>query len=313
MAKSRSRVTARQRSYAIIASTVLHIAILIGLAFELDKPISMVETPPIQITMVPPLSEEPPLPPPVPIPVIPAPTPTPKPKEETPAPVVTPTPTPAASPAPAPKPAPTPAAAPVAKPAPSPTPAVTPAPRPAPQVAVKTPTPIAHAAERQAPTPIAHTAANLLNAPLAPVLLPPAPKVAGAPSAPSASASASASPAAPGGSPVGSNGLRDTLRMGFGCLHPDAVSLTADERETCKHLAAGRAGPGFNIQPPEYILREGRANEARRNYATSNSDQDYPGLHCAAGHDCEPDKPTPSPDPINDTCPYLRCNMGNVR
>ena len=311
MAKSRSRVSARQRSYGVIASAVFHIAILIGLAFELDKPISMVETPPVQITMVPPLSEEPPIPPPVPIPVIQTPAPTPKPKQATPAPVATPTPTPAASPAPAPKPAPTPAVAPTAKPAPTPTPAVTPTPRPAPQVAVKTPTPIAHAADRQAPTPIAHAAANLLNAPMAPVLLPPAPKVAGGPSAPSASASAA--PAAPGGAPVGSNGLRDTLRLGFGCAHPDAVNLTAEERETCKHLAAGRAGPGWTVQPPAYILREGEANEAERRYKASNSDQDYPGLRCAAGRDCTPDKPTPSPDPINDTCPYLRCNMGNVR
>jgi hypothetical protein len=107
--------------------------------------------------------------------------------------------------------------------------------------------------------------------------------------------------------------LRDTLRLGFGCLHPDAVNLTAAERETCRHLAAGRGGPGWTVQPPAYILREGRANEAWHDYKASNSSQDYPGLRCAAGRDCEPDKPTPSPDPINDTCPYLRCNMGSVR
>ena len=312
MPKRGGRVTTRQRSLGVVASAAFHIAILIGLAFELDKPISMVETPPIQITMVPPLSEEPPLPPPVPIPVIPAPVPAPKPKEATPTLVATPTPTPAASPAPAPKPTPAPAVAPTPKPAPTPIPAVTPTPRPAPLARLKAPSPVAHAAERFAPTPLAHVAPNLLNAPMAPIFLPAAPQVAGAaPSAPSAQASAA--PAAPGGAPVGSNGLRDSLRLGFGCAHPDAVNLTADERETCRRMAAGRAGPGFNIQPPAYILREGRANEARRNYQTSNSDQDYPGLRCAAGRDCEPDKPTPSPDPIADTCPYLRCNMGNVR
>ena len=146
---------------------------------------------------------------------------------------------------------------------------------------------------------------------MAPVLLPPAPPGAATTTAPPATA-ASAAPATPGAA-SGANGLRDALRLGFGCAHPDAANLTPAEREACGRMAAGRGGPAFNIRPPAYIEHEGRVNEAWRNYRASNSSHDYPGLHCAAGRDCEPDRPTPAPDPINDTCPYLRCNMGSVR
>ncbi len=291
-----ARATTRQRSIGLAASAAFHIAILVGLAFELDKPIDIVETPPIQVTLAPPLEE----PPPPPIPIIPPP---PKP-----VPVAKLTPTPAAPTSPAkPQPAPVQPAA-----AAAPTPVTSPAPQKAPTVRVKAPTPVAHAAPAPAPTPIAHTSPSLIQAPMAPVLLPPAPQAAAASAAPSASAQAAAS-AAPGAAAAGANGLRDALRLGFGCAHPDAVSLTAAERATCNRTAAARGGPAFNLRPPAYIEHEGQVNEAWRRYQTSNSSHDYPGLHCAAGRDCEPDKPTPAPDPINDTCPYMRCNMGNVR
>ncbi|HEY3887273.1 MAG TPA: hypothetical protein VGL73_01785 [Caulobacteraceae bacterium] len=288
-----ARVTTRQRSIGAVASAAFHIAILIGLAFELDKPIADVESPAIQVSLAPPLTE----PPPIPIPIIP-PTPKPTPVEK-----VTPT-TPAPAAPAKPQPAPVQPAA-----AAAPTPVTTPAPKAAPTVRVKAATPVAHAAPTPAPTPIAHTSPSLIQAPLAPVLLPPAPQAAAASASPAAQAAASAPP----GAAVGPNGLRDALRLGFGCAHPDAVNLTAAEREACKHNAVGRGGPAFAIQPPSYIQHEGEVNEAWRRYQTSNSSHDYPGLRCAAGRDCEPDRPTPPPDPINDTCPYLRCNMGNVR
>jgi hypothetical protein len=290
-----ARATTRQKSIGLAASAAFHIAILIGLAFELDKPIDIVESPPIQVTLAPPLEE----PPPPPIPIIPPPPkPTPVEKETT---------TPAAPTSPAkPQPAPVQPAALAA-----PTPVTTPAPKAAPTVRVKAPTPVAHAAPAPAPTPIAHTSPSLVQAPLAPVLLPPAPQAAAASASPSAAAQAAAS-AAPGAA-AGPNGLRDALRLGFGCAHPDAVNLTAAERAACGRTAAARGGPAFNIHPPAYIEHEGEVNEAWRRYQTSNSSHDYPGLHCAAGRDCEPDKPTPPPDPIADTCPYMRCNMGNVR
>ncbi len=294
MPKSGARVTRGQRSLGVVASAAFHIAILIGLAFELDKPIPIVvSTPPVEVTLAPPLTE----PPPIPIP-IPPPIPRPAPVQRI------------AAPTPAPATAPTPPQAPVKQvAAPSPTPLTTPAPRPAPVIRAHAPTPIAHTAPRPAPTPLAHVAATLIPSPLAPVLLPPAPQAAAAtPSAPATSA-ASAAP----GAAAGSNGLRDALRLGFGCAHPDAVNLTAQEREGCARTAAGRGGPGFTVHPPDYISHEGAVNEAWRNYQTSNSSHDYPGLHCAAGRDCTPDQPTPAPDPIADTCPYLRCNMGSVR
>jgi hypothetical protein len=295
MPKSRVRVRREQRSLALLASAAFHIAILIGLAVELDKPIPEVESPAIQVTLAPPMIE----PPPIPIP-IPKPKPLPAPVKPVPAPV----PTPATAPAPQKAPV-----KPVA--APTPTPLTAPTQRQAPVEQVKAPTPITHTAPRSLPTPIAHTAPMLVPSPSAPVLLPPAPQVAaGAPAAPSAAAAAAA--AAPGAA-AGPSGLGNALRLGFGCLHPDAVNLTPAERETCRRMAAGRGGPAFNIHPPAYIEHEGEVNEAWRNYQTSNSSHDYPGLHCAAGRDCEPDKPTPPPDPINDTCPYLRCNMGSVR
>ncbi|HEX4196787.1 MAG TPA: hypothetical protein VHZ26_05040 [Caulobacteraceae bacterium] len=306
-----ARVTRRQRTLGAVSSAAFHILILIGLAFELDKPINVVEQPPIQVTLAPPLEE----PPPKPIPIIP-PRPTPAPvkklEPEKPTPVVPPKPVQAqVQPAQPAKPQqaplqPAPAAA-------APTPVTTPAPQKAPTVRVKSPTPVAHAAPAAAPTPIAHATPSLVQSPLAPVLLPPAPQASATSQAPSASSISSAPSAAAAAAAAGSNGLRNALRLGFGCAHPDAVSLTAAERATCNRAAAARGGPGFTVQPPDYILREGRANEARREYTTTNSDQNYPGLRCAAGRDCEPAKPTPSPDPINDTCPYLRCNMGSVR
>jgi hypothetical protein len=291
------RATTRQRSIGLAASAAFHIAILIGLAFELDKPIDIVETPPIQVTLAPPLEE----PPPIPIIIPPPPKPTPVEK-------VTPTPAAPAAPAKT-EPAPVQPAAAVS----APTPVTTPAPQKAPTVRVKAPNPVAHAAPTPAPTPIAHTSPSLIQAPMAPVLLPPAPAAAAASASPSPSAAAAEAASASPGAAGGPNGLRDALRLGFGCAHPDAVNLTAAERAACGRQAAGRGGPAFNIRPPAYIEHEGEVNEAWRRYQTSNSAHDYPGLHCAAGRDCEPDKPTPPPDPINDTCPYMRCNMGNVR
>ena len=296
MRKSGVTVTRRQRSLALIASAAFHIAILIALAMEIDRPIPEVESPAMQVTMAPPLIE----PPPIPIP-IPKPKPLPAPVK----PVAAPIPTPAT--APAPKQAPVKQVA-----APTPTPLTAPKPRQAPVQQVRAPTPITHAAPTSLPTPIAHTTPTFVPSPSAPVLLPPAPQaVAAAPAAPAAPAAAAAS-AAPGAA-AGPNGLGNALRLGFGCAHPDAVNLTADEREACRRMAAGRGGPAFNIHPPAYILHQGEVNQAWRGYQTSNSSHDYPGLHCAAGRDCEPDRPTPPPDPINDTCPYLRCNMGSVR
>ncbi len=292
MPKSGGRVTTRERSIGVAASAAFHIAILIGLVFELDKPINIVESPPIQVTLAPPLEEPPP-----PIPIIP-PTPKPAPVEK-----VVPTPPAPASPA-------KPLQAPVQPAAAAaPTPVTTPAPKAAPTVRVKAPTPVAAVAPAPAPTPIAHTSPSLIQAPMAPVLLPPAPQGAAAAAAPAAPGIS----AAPGAAAAGPNGLRDALRLGFGCAHPDAVNLTAAERAACAQAAAARGGPAFNLRPPAYIEHEGEVNEAWRRYQTSNSSHDYPGLHCAAGRDCEPDKPTPPPDPIADTCPYMRCNMGNVR
>jgi len=295
MPKSRVRVRREQRSLALLASAAFHIAILIGLAFELDKPIPEVESPAIQVTLAPPLIEPPPIPIPIPIPK-------PKPLPAPVKPVAAPKPTPATAPAPQKAPV-----KPVA--APTPTPLTAPTQRQAPIEQVKAPAPITHTAPRSLPTPIAHVAPMLVASPSAPVLLPPAPQgTAAAPAAPAAAA-ASAAP----GAAAGPSGLSNALRLGFGCAHPDAVNLTLDEREACRRMAAGRGGPAFNIHPPTYILHQGEVNEAWRNYQTSNSSHDYPGLHCAAGRDCEPDRPTPAPDPINDTCPYLRCNMGSVR
>jgi hypothetical protein len=291
MSKSGARVTTRQRSIGVAASAAFHIAILIGLVFELDKPIA-VESPPMQVTLAPPLAE----PPPIPIPIIP---PKPKPTPVEKAAAATPTPAAPAKPLQAPV---QPAAA------AAPAPLTSPAPKPAPTVRVKAPTPVAHAAQAPAPTPIAHTSPSLIQAPMAPVLLPPSPQAA----ASAAAAVAPGASAAPGAAAAGSNGLRDALRLGFGCAHPDAVNLTPAEREACRRTAA-RGGPAFTVQPPAYIQHEGEVNEAWRRYQTSNSSHDYPGLHCAAGRDCEPDRPTPSPDPIADTCPYMRCNMGSVR
>ena len=293
MSKSGVRVTTRQRSIGVAASAAFHIAILIGLAFELDKPIA-VESPPMQVTLAPPLTE----PPPIPIPIIP-----PKPKPEPAEKVAPATPTPAAP----------------AKPLQAPV---------QPAAGGRADAGYERRAEASAdragqgadagrpcgpeapPTPIAHTSPSLIQAPMAPVLLPPSPQAAASAAAPLAPG-ASAAPGRRGG------GIEWTAR----CVAPWLRLRPSGRREpdpggTRGLPSHGRPARRSGLHRPAAGLHSStRARSTRPGAGTrpATAATTIPACTAPRAATASRIKPTPSPDPINDTCPYLRCNMGSVR
>lgn len=157
-------------------------------------------------------------------------------------------------------------------------------------------TPVRSAATPRTPI-VAHVA------PSAPPIPAPMPPIALPPSAPPQT--------------TAQDDVRRALRATLGCAHPDAVGLTPEEREACRRNEL-KSGPAYAAEPTDpakaaAFRRADRNARAWRDYRASASVDDYPGGRCAFGRDCEPAAPQPPPDPINDTCPYLRCNMGSVR
>lgn len=167
-------------------------------------------------------------------------------------------------------------------------------------VEAKRPPPRAAPSPATAPSPAPPLAPHI-----APITAPPAPPiVVPAPVLPPAQAGAEA--------------LRRGMRLMLGCAHPDDFDLSPSERDACREMTAHTqaAAPPFppgawhpDAKTEQAYRRALRRDAAEAAYQGSTSQDDYPGLHCAFGRDCEPDAPTPPPEPGHEDCPWAWCNM----
>lgn len=116
----------------------------------------------------------------------------------------------------------------------------------------------------------------------------------------------------------GADALRRGMRLMLGCAHPDDFDLSPSEREACRAMTARTqaAAPPFppgawhpDAKTEQAYRRALRRDAAEAAYQGSTSPDDYPGLHCAFGRDCEPDPPTPRAEPGHEDCPWAWCNM----
>jgi hypothetical protein len=99
------------------------------------------------------------------------------------------------------------------------------------------------------------------------------------------------------------------LRLTLGCAHPDAVKLTAAERDACRRMTARthNAAPSFGALS-EHMRAQVPRDDAERAYRDSTSTRDYPGAHCLLNETCTPDTPTEAPQPLKEDCPWAWCH-----
>lgn len=102
----------------------------------------------------------------------------------------------------------------------------------------------------------------------------------------------SESPALPSGPFTGPAILGDAFRLRRNCLEG---STDERVREACEKMYAGRPGPDEGASPhvarsagkESDFARTVRKKEAFRTYRQTGNIEDYPGLRCAFGRDCE--------------------------